>query len=75
MEESEMGEDFNSFVDDVTGTVNSICKDAGMLDRFMYTAAKRLMDRFGISAEEALEFWVNTAQEAFEFALNGESEE
>ena len=66
-------EGFNDFVDGVTETANSICKDDGMLDRFMYTAVKRLMDRFGISAEEALEFWVNTAQEAFEFALNGES--
>ena len=68
-------EEYNSFIDGVTETANSICKDDGMLDRFMYTAVKRLMDRFGISAEEALEFWVNTAQEAFEFALNGESEE
>ena len=68
-------EEFNDFVDGVTGTANSICKDDGMLDRFMYIAVKRLMDRFGISAEEAFEFWTSTGQEAFEFALNGESEE
>lgn len=68
-------EEYNVFIDGVTETANSICKDAGMMDRFMYTAVKRLMDRFGISAEEALEFWVSTAEEAFEFALNGESEE
>ena len=68
-------EEYNVFIDGVTETVNSICKDAGMLDRFMYTAVKRLMDRFGISAEEAFEFWTSTAQEAFEFAINGESEE
>ena len=68
-------EEFNAFVDNMTDTCNSVCKDADTLDRFMYTAVKRLMDRFGISAEEALEFWVDTAQEAFEFALNGESEE
>ena len=68
-------EEFNAFVDNVTDTCNSVCTDADMLDRFMYTAVKRLMDRFGISAEEALEFWVSTAEEAFKFALNGESEE
>lgn len=68
-------EEYNVFIDGVTETANSICKDDGMLDRFMHTAVKRLMDRFGISAEEALEFWVDTAQEAFEFALNGDSEE
>ena len=68
-------EEFNAFVDNVTNTCNSVCKDADMLDRFMYTAVKRLMDRFGISAEEALEFWVSTAEEAFKFALNGDSEE
>ena len=68
-------EEFNAFVDNVTDTCNSVCKDADMLDRFMYTTVKRLMDRFGISAEEALEFWVDTAQEAFKFALNGDSEE
>lgn len=68
-------EEYNAFIDNVTDTCNSVCKDADMLDRFLYTAVKRLMDRFGVSAEEALEFWVDTAQEAFEFALNGESEE
>ena len=76
MEESDLGnEEYTSFIVVVSDIANSICKDDGMLDRFMYTAVKRLMDRFGISAEEALEFWVNTAEEAFEFALNGESEE
>ena len=68
-------EEYNVFIDGVTETANSICKDDGMLDRFMYPAVKRLMDRFGISAEEAFEFWTSTAQEAFEFAINGESEE
>ena len=46
-----------------------------MMDRFMYIVIKKFMDRFEMSAEEALEFWSSTAQEAFEFAINGESEE
>ena len=68
-------EEYNVFVDEVSGTVNSICKDFGMMDRFMYIVIKKFMDRFEMSAEEALEFWSSTAQEAFEFAVNGESEE
>lgn len=68
-------EEYNVFVDEVSGTVNSICKDFGMMDRFMYIVIKKFMDRFEMSAEEALEFWSSTAQEAFEFAINGESEE
>lgn len=68
-------EEYNVFIDGVAGTVNSICKDAGMMDRCMYIITKRLMDRFGVSAEEAFEFWTSTSQEALEFALNGESEE
>lgn len=68
-------EEYNVFVDEVSGTVNSICKDTGMMDRFMYIVIKKFMDRFEMSAEEALEFWSSTAQEAFEFAINGESEE
>lgn len=68
-------EEYNVFVDEVSETVNSICKDASMMDRIMYIVVEKIMDRFEISAEEALEFWTSTAQEALEFALNGESEE
>ena len=68
-------EEYNVLVDEVSETVNSICKDTGMMDRFMYIVVEKIMDRFEMSAEEALEFWTSTAQEAFEFALNGESEE
>ena len=68
-------EEYNVLVDEVSETVNSICKDDSMMDRFMYIVVEKIMDRFEISAAEALEFWTSTAQEAFEFALNGESEE
>ena len=39
----------------------------------MYSFTKKLMDRFGITAEEALAFIVDTVQEAYDFALEGES--
>ena len=46
-----------------------------MLDRFSYIMIKRMVDRFGITPEEALEFMVKVSNEAFEFALNAETEE
>ena len=35
-------EEYSVFVDEVSGTVNSICKDFGMMDRFMYIVIKNL---------------------------------
>lgn len=70
-----MGEEFNAMIDEVTDNINSVCKDMGALDRLAYIMVKKMVDRFGITPQEALEFWMSTAQEAYEFALSDESEE
>ena len=69
-----MEEQYNdAYIDEVTDNIDSICKDAVMMDRMLYSFTKKLMDRFSITAEEALAFIVDTAQEAYDFALEGES--
>lgn len=70
-----MNELYNAKVDKVTSDMNSICKDNGMLDKFAYIMITRMVDRFGITPEEAMEFMTSTANEAFKFALDGETED
>ena len=70
-----MDELYDAAVDKATSDMNSICKDNGMLDKFSYIMITRMMDRFGITPEEAMEFMVSTANEAFKFALDGKTEE
>ena len=70
-----MDEQLNAMIDETMKNTNSICKNNGMLDRFTYIMIKRMVDRFGITPEEAFEFMVKVSNEAFEFALNVETEE
>ena len=70
-----MDEQLNAIIDESIRNTNSICKDDGMLDRFSYIMIKRMVDRFGITPEEAFEFMVKVSNEAFEFALNAKTEE